>query len=92
MILLNYSKYDVFAMFRMENPSTQNPSGSDIEQFDSDLFDAFENTLIDVMTSEGLPTTKSVKSTVLLYSRSGGGTNRQKIRAACRYYQNTEPL
>ena len=92
MIALNYSKYDVLAIFRQQNPTATNPSASQIQQLDSDLFDANDDSLTTIMTDENLPTTKSVKSTILLYSRVGAGTLNQRIRSACRYYKNTQPI
>lgn len=92
MIALNYSKYDVLTIFHQENVSTQNPSITQVQQFDKDLFDANDDTLVRIMAEEGLPTNKTVRSTILLYSRAGAGTLSQRVRSACRYYKNTASI
>jgi hypothetical protein len=88
---LNYSKYDVLTMFRKDNGSV-NPTAAQIEQFDTDLFDANDDTLLEIMGEEGIDTRKDNKSTVLLYSRFGAGNLSQRIRSACRYFNNTQKL
>jgi hypothetical protein len=91
-IALNYSQYDVLAIFRQANPSTLNPQPSDIQEFDQDLFDDNDSILVSIMRQEALVPTKSLKSTILLYSRQGAGGSQQRIRNACLYYKNTLPL
>jgi hypothetical protein len=88
---LTYSKYDVLAIFRQDN-STVNPTAAQIEQLDADLFAANDETLVRIMTEEQLDPKKDIKSSVLLYSRSGAGNLSQRIRSACRYYRNTQNL
>jgi len=44
------------------------------------------------MEEEEIDTRKDNKSTVLLYSRFGGGSLSQRIRNACRYFKNTRDL
>ena len=88
---LHYSKYDVFVIFRKDNGAV-NPSASQIEQFDQALFDANEDTLLEIMGEESIDPRKDNKSTVLLYSRFGAGNLSQRIRSACRYFNNTQGL
>jgi hypothetical protein len=88
MISLNYSTYDVLVMLRKDNGSV-NPTAAQIQQFDSDLFDANDDTLVQIMGEEGIEIRKDNKSTVLLYSRFGAGNLSQRIRSACRYFNNT---
>ncbi|MEI9814986.1 MAG: hypothetical protein WDO18_21115 [Acidobacteriota bacterium] len=92
MIVLNYSKYDVLDIFHQLNPATLNPSARDIQDFDEDLFQDNESILLKIMAEEGLATTKSLKSTILLLSQQGPTGAQQRIRNACRYYKNTLPL
>jgi hypothetical protein len=92
MLNLNYSKYDVLAIFRKDSSGTLNPTASQIAQFDADLFAANDNLLLQIMGQEGVATDKSTKSTVLLYSRFGAGEINQRIRSACRYFKNTQNL
>ena len=91
MIALNYSTYDVLAIFR-QNGGPVNPTADQIARFDADLFTANETTLVNIMTEEGIETRKDNKSTVLLLSRFGAGTVPQRIRSACRYFNNTRNL
>ena len=91
MKVLNYSKYDVFVMFR-HGGGTFSPTAEQIELFDADLFSANEDTLLSIMDEEGIDPGKSNKSTVLLYSRFGSGGLSQRIRNACRYFKNTQAL
>ena len=88
MLSLNYSTYDVLVMLRKDNGPV-NPTATQIQQFDSDLFDANDDTLLQIMGEEGIDTRKDNKSTVLVYSRFGGGNLSQRIRSACRYFKNT---
>ncbi len=88
---LNYSKYDVLTMFRKDSGSA-NPTAAQIGRFDANLFDANEDTLLEIMGEEGIDTRKDTKSTVLLYSRFGAGNLSQRIRSACRYFKNTQNL
>ena len=88
MISLNYSTYDVLVMLRKDNGPV-NPTAIQIQQFDSNLFDANDDTLLQIMGEEGIETRKDNKSTILLYSRFGGGNLSQRIRSACRYFKNT---
>jgi hypothetical protein len=88
MISLNYSTYDVLVIYRKDKGPV-NPTGVQIQQFDSDLFDANDDTLLQIMGEEGIETRKDNKSTILLYSRFGGGNLSQRIRSACRYFKNT---
>ena len=53
---------------------------------------ANEDTLLSIMEEEEIDTRKDNKSTVLLYSRFGGGSLSQRIRNACRYFKNTRDL
>ena len=91
MKVLHYSKYDVFVMFR-HGAGNFSPTAEQIEQFDEDLFSANEEALLSIMDEEGIETRKDNKSTVLLYSRFGGGGLNQRIRNACRYFKNTQAL
>ena len=91
MIALNYSTYDVLTIFR-QNGGPVNPTEDQIVQFDADLFTANDTILVDIMTQEGIETRKDNKSTVLLFSRFGAGTVPQRIRNACRYFNNTQNL
>lgn len=88
---LNYSKYDVLVIFR-EDDGRVNPTADQIARLDADLFSANEDTLVRIMTEEGIETRKDFKSTVLLYSRSGAGNLSQRVRSACRYFKNTQAL
>lgn len=85
---LNYSGYDVLAIYYQTEEDTD-PSDQDIVDFDADLFRDNEAKLVDYMTQAGIPTDKSTKSTVLLYSRFGSGTLDERIVSACRYYNST---
>ena len=91
MNVLNYSKYDVLVMFR-HGGGTFSPPAEQIEQFDADLFSANEDTLLRIMDEEDIDARKDNKSTVLLYSRFGGGSLSQRIRNACRHFKNTQGL
>jgi hypothetical protein len=88
---LNYSKYDVLAMFR-QNGGADNPSAADIEKFDADLFAANDDTLVRIMGEESIPTRKDTKSTVLLYSSFVNGDLSERVRSSCQYFKNTQNL
>jgi hypothetical protein len=85
---LNYSGYDVLAIYYQTEENT-NPSSQDIVDFDAELFTDNDATLVKYMTRAGIPTDKSTKSTVLLYSRFGTGGLAERVVAACTYYKNT---
>lgn len=82
---LNYSGYDVLAIYYQTEEDT-NPSPQNIVDFDAQLFADNDAALVKYMTRAGIPTDKSTKSTVLLYSRFGTGGLAQRVVAACTYY------
>ena len=91
MLALDYSKYNVLVMFRLED-SNLAPTEAQITKFDSDLFDANNQTLERIMTEEQIELRKDNKSTVLLYSRAGSGNLSQRVRKACQFFKNTRDL
>jgi len=88
---LNYGRREVLVMFRQGGGSI-NPGAEAIERYDADLFSANETTLLRIMREEEIDTRKRNKSTVLLYSRFGGGSPGRRIRNACRFFKNTQGL
>ena len=91
MVVLNYSKYDVLAMFAFDGGKV-NPTAQEIVEFDAGLFNGNEEILLEIMADEGIEARKDVKSTILLYSRFNSGNLRQKIRRACKYFKNVKDL
>jgi hypothetical protein len=89
-IRLNYDRQIVLALFAQANPGKLDPSPDDIAEFDTELKDANEDMLVDIMGQMGIPADVSNKSQVLAYKPNmPGNTPRLKIRNACTYFLNT---
>lgn len=84
----HYSTYDVLAIYFQTIQKTS-PSMQEITDFDAKLFADNDAKLVQFMTDAGIPTDKSTKSTVLLYSRTGTGGLSQRISDACDFYKGT---
>lgn len=85
----NYNESVVFWSYHFDSPGEYEPSNDDLSQWDQDLFNSYEDTLVVKMTEAEIPLNRENKSRVLLLALvSNGGTVAIKVRNACRYYRH----
>jgi hypothetical protein len=90
---LKYQLPDVLVMYRSSPDQVINPTVVQIQAFDSGLFDDNNADIVEIMAEPEFNTmikTAATPSRVLLYSRSGEGDLRDRIRSACRFCMNTQ--
>lgn len=83
---------DVLVLFR-DNGGPVNPTVAQIQAFDAGLFADNNSDLTNIMAEfPAIGNSQATRSRVLLYSRSGDGDLRDRIRGACQYFANTQSL
>lgn len=92
MIVLTYDKEIIISLF-FERTKNNNPAPNDLQQFDSDLRDARDADLVDIMTELNIARDPHNKSRILMDSvHASPGTLREMIREACQLFLNTRNI
>jgi len=92
MISLNYGK-NVVGWVLLRDQAGGEPSAAALEAKDQQLKQAFEQPLNDILPQFGLEPNKRVKSLIVLLSHtSAGGSTRNRVRNACRFFVKLREL
>jgi hypothetical protein len=86
----NYNESVVLWTYHKDKPGDYNPTINKLNKWDKDLFDSYENKLVELLNEYEIPISRETKSRVLLLATvSNGETISMKVRNACKYYMNT---
>jgi len=91
----HFTEKIVVATYRHRFPGDNDPSLSDLREWDKSLKTAWEVPLRDVLPEfpdiDG--TDKEIRSTIMMLARFSEGSNRRgSVKSACIYFQNTSDL